>query len=314
MLLSLDIGERAEARFPGAPGNNEPHGWERQPLAAISVGDPDTADTTTFGAPGMGSGTHKMHEEVTTSEQLHLDLQKNGDGSHAVVSWVGYDPPAGLTDQGDSASVWRDDRANAGGWDFAYALDGFQETRTELGNDPNDFTINVHAHSYGTNMSAHALTRIDHEIDAVAFYGSSGIPESVAEHASDFKVAVDGDGQPMVFASESTHDTTAPWGRLVFLPRQDPTAEDFGAREYYSGHQHDGDATNLADVTGHSRTEDENDPEIYGYLDPDTAHYDNLEAILTGNHHEILTTEKYSEDWVPMDDVLRNHYRISSGP
>lgn len=181
------------------------------------------------------------------------------------------------------------------------------------GDEPSDFTVNVHAHSYGTNMAAHALTRVDHGVDAFAMYGSSGIPESVADHASELEVADDADGKPMVFASESSQDGTAELGRPFFLSRQDPTAEGFGAQEHYSGHPHDGDATELADVTGHSREADDGDPNSSGYLDPVTAHYRNLTYILGGNHDRILTTEEYTEDWTPMSDVLRQQYLNSSG-
>lgn len=80
MLMSLDIGQQA----------SESGGWEQQPLAAVSAGDPDTADSTTFGVSGMGSGTHNMEDEVRISERLQEDLEREGDGSHAVVSWVGY--------------------------------------------------------------------------------------------------------------------------------------------------------------------------------------------------------------------------------
>lgn len=139
----------------------------------------------------------------------------------------------------------------------------------------------------------------------------------MAEHASDFdKIATDGDGKPMLFPSESNQDTTAFWGRTDFVwgsNRIDPTRDEFGAQEYYSGHQHDGDATNLNDVTGHYRAGDEDDPDAYGYLDEDTMHYRNLTHILSGSYQDILTTEEYIEDWVPMEDVLRDHNRGSSG-
>lgn len=304
LLLSLDVGQRAEAAHPNAPGNNEPHGWERQPLAAISVGNPDTADTTSFGAPGMASGTHKMQDEVDMAEVLHEDLEKADMDSHAVVSWVGYDAPPGPGD-GPVSDVWRDDRASQGGWQFAYALDGFHETRTAGGDDEGDFTVNVHAHSYGTNMSAHALTRVQHEVDTFSMYGSSGIPDDVAEHASDFKVATNGDGEPMVFASQSSHDGTAGWGRIFGLGgRQDPTDEDFGAQTYYSGGGHNSDAVTGEDVTGHSRSDDELDR--YGYLDPGTQHFRNLSSIISGKGMDNIVTQDDYHDGVSMSEKFRD--------
>lgn len=297
MLLSLDIGKREDSSGFGPGAASSSGGWDRQPLAAISVGDPDTADTTTFGVSGMSSGTHQMQNEVRTSERLHRDLERRDDGSHAVVSWLGYDPPPELSLFDNPTSVLRNDRASTGGWDFAYALDGFQETRMAEGNNRSNFTVNVFAHSYGTNMSAHALTRVEHEIDAVAWYGSSGIPESVVEHAGDFdKIATDDEGKPMLFASESDQDSTAGKGRTAFVwggSRTDPTAEEFGAHEHYSGHPHDGDATNLADVTGHYREGDK--PDEAGYLDPGTVHYRNLLHIGVGDYERVLTTEEYAE-------------------
>lgn len=200
---------------------------------------------------------------------------------------------------GAPAEVLQDHKASAGGWDFAYALDGFQETRVANGDSMEDFNVNVHAHSYGTNMSAHALTLIEHQIAAVAWYGSSGIPESVADHASDFEnLATDSDGKPMLFPSESNHEGTAEAGRNDYLVpgdnRVDPTEDKFGGQELYSGHEHDGDATSLADVTIHSREAGEGDPNSSGYLDEGTAHYRNVTYVLAQRHEEILTTDEYT--------------------
>lgn len=284
MLLSLDVGQRSD------------HGWEQQPLASVSVGDPDTADTTTFGAAGMGSGTHNMQDEVETTEELQRDLEEAGGGSHAAVSWVGYDPPPEMWDS-DWSSVLGDERASAGGWDFAYALDGFHETRSAGDDGDGDFTVNVHAHSYGTNMSAHALTRTAYEVDAFAMYGSSGIPSGVADQASDFNVARDRDGESMVFASESWADTTAGMGRVgSWGSRIDPTTLGFGAQEHYSRSMYGRDDSDLADVTDHGRVLNDDDPDEYGYLDPSTTHYRNLTYILSGKHDDIYGYENHLDD------------------
>lgn len=300
MLLSLDIGQRAVASNPSAPGNTEPHGWERQPLASISVGDPDKAATTSFGVPGMDSGTDKMQNEVQMSEVLYQDLNTVGEESHAVVSWVGYDAPPGLGD-GPVADVLRDDRASQGGWKLAYALDGFYETRAGQGDDGTDFKVNVHAHSYGTNASAHALSEVEHQVDAFSMYGSSGIPEDVAANASELNVKTNSDGEPRVFASQATEDGTAWWGRPFGLGgRLDPTDEEFGAQVHYSGGEHDSDAVADEDVTGHPRHGSGSDE--YGYLDPATQHFQNLSTILSGGGSEDLITEDDYYDGVSLSE------------
>ncbi|WP_460690773.1 alpha/beta hydrolase [Nesterenkonia suensis] len=300
MLLSLDIGQRAEASSPYAPGNTEEHGWGRQPLASISVGNPDTADVTSFGAPGMASGTHAMRNEVDMSQVIHQELTEIDERTHAVVSWVGYDaPPA--PGNGPVTDVLRDDRASEGGWAFAHALDGFQETRMAGGDARGDYTVNVHAHSYGTNMSSHALTRTEYDVDTFSMYGSSGIPDDVAAHARDLHVKTDDQGEPMVFASQSTHDGTAWWGRPFGLGgRQDPTDDDFGAQVHYSGGDYASSAVEEADVTGHARTDSNLDR--YGYLDEDTQHFQNLMHILGDDDRDSIVMQDEYHEGVELSD------------
>ena len=283
-LLSLDV---------GTPGE------DRQPLAEISVGDPDRAAEVTYNVPGMNSGTHSMDGEVDHAQTIY-----DNTGDQAVIAWMGYDPPTmDETTSFDEGSVLLDNRADEGGYRLAYALDSRHESRaSEHSDGDSDVDIKVLAHSYGTNMTAHALTRTEHDVHSVVFMGSSGIPRDVAEDASDLNVEVV-NGQPRVFATEANADWLAgvgrgdlPWwlGGGDFDPygamdRIDPTHEDFGAYVFTSD-IHDplfgeSEHPDLESVTDHSR--DMAEEGEYGYLDDGTLSLDTITQILRGENQLV---------------------------
>lgn len=320
-LLSLDV---------GTPGE------DRQPFAEVSIGNPDHMDETTYSVPGMESGTHGMEGEVDHAQNIYSDTE-----GQAVVAMMGYEPPTmeetipeslqddflnsdgSLSDDfwssivdpellgeidlseafSQEGSVLSDQRAEQGGYRFAHALDSRQEAAEARGRDHD---VNIVAHSYGSNMTSHALTQTDIPVQSVTFMGSSGIPEDVASSADDLNVEYTEDGEPAVYATEAAQDHVAMVGRgwvhvpawaspgpfamevQVFppdafdSPRLDPTDEEFGAIEFDSSHHNPFYAGE--DVTGHSR--DESGEGEYGYLDPDSMAYWNIiNNILEGEVH-----------------------------
>lgn len=291
-LLTLDMGQVPEQ-------DDENDGYEPvehppDPLAAISVGDPSTADTMSYNVAGMNSNTERMSDEVRRAQGLYEGQAESGQ-NHAVVSWIGYEAPDDDDTMNSGESVFHDTHAERGGWALAHELDGYQETmQYHEGSQPN---VHVNSHSYGTNTVAHALTETRHNVDSVAMYGSAGIPEDVASDASDLNVEnLEGTDSPAVFATETSSDE---WGYIGRRGegRLDPTDSDFGAFVFSS----EGDGLGGVDgrkVNGHNQTfyeerkedewvEDPSDPWPHGYLDVNSQSYEAIVMIMDGRADEI---------------------------
>jgi len=202
---------------------------DKPPLAAIAVGDLDTARQVTFNVPGMGTFTDDM-QAWTQSAQNVWEAQGRVGGSkqRAVVAWIGYvTPPVGI-----DAALGQ--YAARGAAKLISALNGFRAARDS--NVP--ITLNVVAHSYGTTTAADALADVDLDVYSFVMLGSAGvenrIPTAAALHAKH------------VYAGEAALDQEARWGRVT---RHDPRSPAFGARVLSV----DGDvALGLKPVTGHA--------------------------------------------------------------
>lgn len=269
MLLSLNTGDTWHS-------NNSP-----DPLAAVSVGNPDEAETTSFNVPGMGSGTHNMTTEVERADGLHEELGN----THAVVSWVGYDAPEAPETSsypGDWVEVLSNEKAEQGGWALAHSINGYHQT---MEGQDRESILRINAHSYGTNTAAYALTRTDQPVDSYTMFGSAGIPEDVASNASDLNVKETEEGNPAVYATESKEDQWAGIGRWGAANRIDPTDSEFGAYVFSS----DG----YGNVPGEPVTDHrqnffgEGGPDDYGYLDENSQSANSILKIMEGEAHTI---------------------------
>lgn len=280
VLLSLNMGQEPVSRGRG------PGPAPTDPLAAVSVGNPDSADTTTFNVSGMGSGTDAMPSEVGNAQQLYNGSRRDTSNEHAVVAWIGYESPGLKT-------VFRDEHAVDGSWALAYALDGHRETM-DAHREDGGTTVNVNAHSYGTNTAARALTHTTHPVDTYSMYGSAGIPEGVAQHASDLNVTTTDEGRPAVYATDASTDWLSDVGRSPGV-RQDPTDTGFGAYVFSSdgmghppGYPVSGHYQNFAAA------------EEYGYLERDSQAFEALSLINDGRGDEVdemtdATVEYYQD-------------------
>lgn len=190
------------------------------PLAAISLGDLDTADYATYLVSGMFSSSTDMQGPV--DQALVLFKRENRvaesldiEGTIATVAWIGYDSP-------DMLTVGSNDHAEAGAVKLANALTGYGAV-----NDlrPNPAHLTVGAHSYGTTTAMLAL-RQDLGVDAFAMYGSAGA-DAVGD-VQDLQVPA---GQ--VYVTEAESDNLAPFGRFI-SGRGDPGSDLFGAHHYGS--------------------------------------------------------------------------------
>lgn len=267
LLLSLNMGQ--DPTTPGPAIGPPP----ADPLAAVSVGNPDAADTTSFDVSGMKSGTHNMPDEVSNAQTLYDDQAENSSQEHAVVSWIGYDSPG-------YGTVAFDGKADDGSWGLAYALDGYQHTM-DANHPDGDTRVNVNAHSYGTATAAYALTRTSHNVDTFTMYGSAGIPEDAAKHASDLNVARTDQGRPAVYATDASQDEVSDLGRDISW-RTDPTEGAFGAYTFSSEGMGDPPGKPVAD---HYQQIDTNGE--YGYRDSDSQTLEALQRINDGRGDEV---------------------------
>ena len=261
------------------------------PLAALAIGNLDTADNVTWNIPGMGTTAASMAGWAEASQNIYDAQVKTGASNPAVVAWIGYHAP------GEAPGSWDvlgNAHADVGGDRLAAALNGFDTA--SHGRDP---YVSVAAHSYGTTTTAYALTRTDFDVDSVAFYGSAGLDGGVVDEASDMRIKDGPDGRPALFATQATQDDVAPLGRKGSF-RMSPLEEGFGSHEFSS----EGDPErNLKQTLGHSVHGGDDDKwnplhtyDQHGYLDTGTQSLDSVAKITTGNGDEVLQREQELAD------------------
>lgn len=265
------------------------------PLAAVAIGNLDSADHVSFNVPGMHSHTADMTGWTDASQNIYSRQTELLPGEDiAVVAWIGYNSPdmISLTNQ----KVLGMESASVGGRRLATALDGFHTARTTEGDMP--FT-SVTAHSYGTTTASVALTHTSFDVDTAVFYGSAGLDPDISDNASDLHAAIADDGEPAVYATAATKDYLARGGILGSGfsedPRSSPTNRDFGAKVFSS----EGNGE-LAPTAGHSVSGEKgatwwdptDTPEGHGYLDDNTESLDNIARIVSGGGEDVTTTNE----------------------
>jgi len=224
---------------------------DQPPLAAIAVGDLDTARLVTFAVPGMGTYTTDMQLWTRAAKNIYDAQSAAGALGQAVVAWIGYrTPPVGV-------EVTRDAYADRGALLLARDILGLRASRA--GNTQP--TVNIVAHSYGATTAAKSL-RTDLGVRSFVMLGSAGVDTSLR--------TVDNLSSEFVFSGEADEDLQARWGRV---DRIDPGDPGFGALNLAV----DGDpATGLLPVTGHAPivhspwNDDPASPAWAKYADADT--------------------------------------------
>ncbi|MBE7195265.1 MAG: hypothetical protein INR66_22655 [Gordonia polyisoprenivorans] len=204
-------------------------------IAAIALGDLDTASNVTVNVPGATTTLDSAMEKVVAANDLVTSAAKRRSDSFAVVSWFGYHAPS-------FPEVMQSQRASAGGVNLAGFLDGIHDSR---GHAPRSVT--VLGHSYGSTTAAEALTQTHHRVTSFATYGSAGL----ADDATPSRLNVD-----HVYGTKGTEDSIAGWGLMSGRddPREMPGVTEFSADA----------APGTKGVTGHDMFPD--DPDKVGYL------------------------------------------------
>lgn len=153
----------------------------RQVLAAVAVGNPDTAANVSVTVPGVGSTTRgTLPDMVSEARELRLEeqtqlLKAGKPASVAAIAWMGYTPPPNPLDTGSAWDLWRtmtDDQAKVGAADLSGYL---QEVRV---NNPTGH-LTLLGHSYGSLTASLALQDLNaigaHPVNDAVFYGSPGL-------------------------------------------------------------------------------------------------------------------------------------------
>ncbi|MFE6862880.1 alpha/beta hydrolase [Nocardia sp. NPDC057668] len=156
-----------------------------QAHAAVSVGNPDTADHVSVTTPGLNTTVHSsigsMVAEATTLRNTAVsDLltANRPDSTVATIAWIGYDAP-----QLANTDEWWDTDNAQGGWDVAHddlaanaaprLASFYQGLQVSHGGDPH---LTAVGHSYGSLVTGMALQQPGpHPVDDLVVYGSPGL-------------------------------------------------------------------------------------------------------------------------------------------
>jgi uncharacterized protein YukE/pimeloyl-ACP methyl ester carboxylesterase len=262
------------------------------PLAAVALGNLDTADNSTYLIPGMdttvedGLGTWTANALEVYKLQKGMLEGKGSDESAAVVAWVGYETPTKQTVAGNDHAIAGAEKLNA-------ALDGYLAVQGATGNDAH---LGMLAHSYGSTTAMLAL--VDNPgVDSLGVFGSAGqVSGTTVDIPDDQFYYVMGDydvvapiGQAMSGGKTILEQMGSPAGDYsgVQDPRFDPSFINpdvqriEGSRmEYYDDN---GDLQYLEPAIGewgHG-----------GYMDPGTSSLYNLSAAALGDHSLLVEDE-----------------------
>ncbi|OII35209.1 hypothetical protein BIU98_04615 [Curtobacterium sp. MMLR14_010] len=248
---------------------------DHPPLAAVAIGNLDTAQNVTYVVPGMNSDT----PNTTVVERAAYDLRRQQrawtEESTAVVAWLNYKTPGG------PPAVLHGDMARAGAERLGDDLAGFNATRGD-----GKGHLNVVAHSYGTTTSSITLAERDYGVDNWVSAGSAGIEQDIPTAAD-----IHADHVFVAQAPRSIGDDGLlgkkgdgwSWlGQMGSMTRHDPASPSFGGT--YLATAGVPRLDDMHGVTTHDPLANSaSRPNSYGYFDMDTESLNNMARATTGN-------------------------------
>lgn len=250
------------------------------PLAAVSIGDLDTATRVTYTVPGMNTTTSGMTGWTSAGQNLYNEQGRvGGEPNRAVVAWIGYKtPPTPGLSNGFDSSVLKGDDARAGALLFERDLAGLDAVRAG-----SSLSLNVVAHSYGTTTASLALAAKDLHVDSFVSLGSAGIERSIATAADIHATSVyAGQAQNVIAGLEDGQGDQWAWTGRVGRGRANPMDTGFGAITFNTDGV-DGDPQREG-VTDHSTTMGDGG---FGYLDGRTESLHNTALATTGQGEKM---------------------------
>jgi len=244
------------------------------PLAAVSIGDLDTADNVTWAVPGMNTTTADMSSWTNAAQNIYnQQIVAAGEGERAVISWIGYETPGETT-------VLGMDKAEAGAEKLAASVHGLDAVRAD--GMP---TTNIVAHSYGTTTAGVALSRSDIHVDRFVALASAGLPDAV-DSADDLHAGevYAGQARNVLFDEGGKGDEWATVGRSFSHGHHvDPSKPGFGATTFGANGGTAADGTTTNPVLHH----DPLNADGGGYLDQNTETLYNVGAATTGRKDKL---------------------------
>lgn len=166
----------------------------KQALAAVAVGNPDTADHISATAIGVGTTLESSLAARTNAAQSLQDdaeaiLQKSGQGkdSVATIAWLGYETPKWP----DPLSYATDALAHGGAGKLASFYEGLAAAWRPADGDARAAPqITAFGHSYGSLATAFAMEQLPKGVVSdVFFYGSPGVELRDSDSAGTLNVA-----------------------------------------------------------------------------------------------------------------------------
>lgn len=244
---------------------------DHPPLASVSIGDLDTADDVTWAVPGMDTTTADMSSWTRAAQNIYDEQGRSGNPpDRAVLAWIGYEAP-------DATTVLGMGKAEAGAPRLAASINGLGAVRA--GRMPE---TNVVAHSYGTTVSAQALSTTDAHVDRFVALGSAGLPNAVDSagkvHAEHVYV---GQARNVLPDEAGQGDHLAALGRTAPGHHVDPSREAFGATVFGTD-SNPADAADRKPVLNHDPLTGDRS----GYLDADTESVYNVGRVTTGHEDD----------------------------
>ena len=253
-------------------------------LAAISVGNMDTASQVTVNVPGMGTTVGDSMEAWTAGarnlyeQQSDLNDQYGQETGLAVVSWIGYETPVMATT--GNPEVILSDKAVVGAAKLTDFLTGVTGTRDwDAGQN-----LSVVGHSYGTTVATLAVHGTP--VETLTLLASAGVDNSITS-VDDLKVDPD-----HFWASEAKGDNIADVGRgevTIYMDEYgnrvqlkdfpawehsvDPKLVGFGGHVFSSEDSGDLQGSDWHSAMPQSEAEisGKTDEDQYGYLDRGTT-------------------------------------------
>lgn len=226
-----------------------------QLLAAVAVGDVDSADHVAVLTPGFtttvatridGYDADMAHLRTAALEQLQAVGRQE---SVAAVAWLGYEAPQVNTTLTFGKSVAGSALAQQGGQQLSAFLTGINAARTD---DPH---LTVLAHSYGSTTAGYALQRASGVDDAV-FFGSPGIAT---------------DDASTLHLSGTAYAMEADWDGVAALGRFGPDPSSVPGLTHLSTDAATVHGVAYTDVSGHT-----------SYLTPGSTSMHNLTSVVVG--------------------------------
>lgn len=266
-----------------------PGAFDSDGATAIAYGDPDTADNTAVVVPGITNDGSTIKGQGEDALRLFLESSQKGE-STAVIAWMGYDSPSmsGSDSVLDMASVINEQKSEEGGHLLSDFVSGLRAT-----DDGARSHLTVVAHSYGSNVAAHAATD-GLDADRLTLIGSPGAGGG-SDHVSDLNMPPGtvyvgaADNDPVTWLGRDDHNGESDFFKKIpFNPLdgpgglglgEDPSQESFGAKrfEVEPGKDLNYDTVHTDGIDNHT-----------AYLDPGTKSLHNISEIVQGNEPTIV--------------------------